>query len=191
MVAIDPRINVPVIIDAVKGSGQNALVRSVYLTIEFAGPSSDWSLHLGKTVAPFIMLGLSGIIHKPLSGKIFNSLKRITDLVETIETNTDLFIDTNGVWLPKNIFTETPGSSDVWRVPFKSFRHGLMYSEGSMDEDTFFTSLSDNGEFMAQHSKKETEAFDLWERSVIEDAKQSYYKNQDMALKWKKPEGEE
>ena len=133
---MDASDNVPVIIDAARGKGKGALIRCVYLTIEGIGPSPDWSLHMSNTKIPYIMLGFTGIIHRPIKGKIFNSPKRIADLVDAIEEQGEFFVDTNGVWLPRRSFKKMPRAGDVWRVPFVTFKFGFMYSEGSLDDNT-------------------------------------------------------
>ncbi|MCK4911313.1 MAG: hypothetical protein KAR83_06710 [Thermodesulfovibrionales bacterium] len=182
--------SVPVIVDATRGKGKGALIRCVYLTIEGIGPSADWTLHLQNTKIPYIMLGFSGIIHRPIKGRTFNSLKRITDLVEAIEKQGEFFMDTNGVWLPRWSFKKAPRGGDVWRVPLGTFKFGLMYSEGRLDDNVFAEGFDGMDKMKAEHSASETKAFAAWEKKVILMARDSYYEKKHMALGWKKAEGE-
>ncbi|HEB02130.1 MAG TPA: hypothetical protein ENI12_02745 [Nitrospirae bacterium] len=187
---MDASDSVPVIIDAVRGKGKDALIRCVYLTIEGIGPSPDWTLYLENTKIPYIMLGFSGIIHRPVKGRIFNSAKRITDLVDAIEKQGEFFVDTNGVWLPKRSFRKKPRGGDVWRVPLGTFKFGLMYSEGSLDDNIFSEGFNAMDTMMAEFSDSETRAFASWEEKIIQRTRDSYHERKHLALGWKNVEGE-
>jgi hypothetical protein len=127
---------VPVLIDSVKDLEGFKMARCMYFSIECDTPSTGWQLELESGDLPFLMLGLSGIITRPVKGHNFKSVEDIETLFESIEMHENLFIDINDIWLPLIVLQDNVKRSSVYRIPFELFNIAYDYTSGrtSMDE---------------------------------------------------------
>ena len=105
----DKAFDVPVVVDDVKRYGKLKMARCTYFTIECDAPSSNWVLELGKKSIPFLLIGLSGLIVRPIrGGRLFESSDSIDELFDTIESHPSLYVDINDLWLPNKLFQGLP-----------------------------------------------------------------------------------
>ncbi len=85
---------VPVIIDSVKTSvrknvdlqrpGEDSSFRLItrcnYLSVECDIPKPGWTLRVSELNLPFLMLGLTGVIHRPFDGERFDTPAKIEEI---------------------------------------------------------------------------------------------------------------
>lgn len=163
-------LTIPVIVDAIKGEGQEALVRCTYFSVECTRPSPGWVLDLNETVkVPFIMLGLQGLIHKPLGrAKLFSSPELINELFNLIDDTEAFFVDTNEVWFK---VSDMPKASRgmVFRVSFELFTYGLRLASLSENEP-----IKTEVTGQASLSRAEHKAFSAWASLQVDDARENF-----------------
>ncbi|MHC4359021.1 MAG: hypothetical protein ACYSTQ_09520 [Planctomycetota bacterium] len=69
---------IPIIIDDIKRYDKFRMSRCTFFSIAYDLPSPDWVLELEDSSIPFFLLGLSGIIWKPMGKrKIFDACDSI------------------------------------------------------------------------------------------------------------------
>lgn len=153
---------IPIMIDDSKNIEGSALTRCVYFSIESDTPSADWGLILRSYSIPFMLIGLSGIITLDLNGYEFKSADDIDKLIDLIEENGNLFVDTNTLWLPSFVFHSKRQRGDICRINSELFIIALNYVNYRMDEIGLF-SQSDNSEHKVEYREIETRAFKDWE----------------------------
>ncbi len=178
-------LDVPVVVDDIKRYGKFKMTRCTYFTIECDAPSSNWVLELGKKSIPFLLVGLSGLIIKPIGdGSLFESSDSIEELFNTIESHPSLYVDINDFWLPNNLFQGAHRRGRVYRVGSKLFRVAYLYREERISEGQFLRRCSELKSHI-RFSKKETRSFVSWSRSQIERARDSYPKSKGLKLEWR------
>jgi hypothetical protein len=181
----DRSFHVPVVVDDVKRYGKFRMTRCTYFTIECDVPSSNWVLGLEKKSIPFLLIGVSGLIIRPIGGgPLFDSPDSIENLFNTIESHPSLYVDINDFWLPNHLFQEPHRRGEVYRVGNKLFHVAYLYREERISEGRFLRrcrELRANIRF----SKKETRSFGIWSRLQIERARESYPKDKGLELKWR------
>jgi len=176
---------VPVVVDDVKSYGKFKMARCTYFTIECDAPSSNWVLELGKKSIPFLLIGLSGLIVRPIGGShLFESSDSIDELLDTIEAHPSLYVDINDLWLPNRLFQGLPHRSQVYRVGFKLFHVAYLYREERISEEQFLRQCSQLRS-PVRLSKKETHSFENWSRFQIQKAKDSFPKNKGLKLEYR------
>ena len=177
--------DVPVVVDDSKSYGKFRITRCTYFTIECDAPSSNWVLELGKKSIPFLLIGLSGLIVRPIrGGRLFESSDSIDELFDTIESHPSLYVDINDLWLPNKLFQGLPHRGQVYRVGFKLFHVAYLYREERISEDQFLRQCSElKGNIRL--SKKETRSFANWSRFQIQKAKDSFPKNKGLRLEYR------
>jgi hypothetical protein len=181
----DRTFDVPVVVDDVKRYGKFKMTRCTYFTIECDAPSSNWVLELGKKSIPFLLIGLSGLIVRPIGGgRLFESSDSIDELFKTIESDPSLYVDINDLWLPNKLFQGLPHRGEVYRVGSRLFHVAYLCREERISEDQFFRQCSEL-KSLIRLSKKETRSFASWSRLQIERARDSYPKSKGLELKWR------
>jgi len=102
-------ITVPITLDGIfrpqaGSAAPEDLSRCIYFTMVAEDPSQNWELVLGNQRIPFILLGLSGIIHSPVSdGPEFDTADQLDSLIETIESISSPYaisVETGVLWVP-------------------------------------------------------------------------------------------
>jgi hypothetical protein len=178
--------SIPIIIDDVKKYKKFQMTRCTYFSIECDAPASGWMLSLGDREIPFYLLGLSGIIFKPLGDKdVFGSEYLIDELFDTIEEHPSLYIDINEIWLPNFLFKQSyPERGSIYRVRDDLFTKAFSFTSNRMSEKDFLSTcehLIENIWF----SEEETKSFSEWGWAQINNAKEAFPKNPALALRWK------
>jgi hypothetical protein len=100
---LPPLSTVPVVTDGLTRVGpQPHLARCVYFTIEANEPNSPWTLSAPNVIVPFLMLGLQGIVFRPVrpDREEFVSPDDWDDLVTTIEQIYGFSVDFEYFWIP-------------------------------------------------------------------------------------------
>lgn len=193
-------VDVPVIIDSVKLPRKNvtspgglraesdlrSITRCNYLSVECDSPKPGWSVRIGGLDLPFLMLGLTGVIHRPFGDEQFDIPAKIESLFLSVEQMGGLLVNINDVWLPNFLFERsgaTPSKGMVFRVHRDLFETAFLYREGCLAHGTFLErchSLSRREAVII--SKKETEAFSIWHKEQISNAVHQYPKNKSLVL---------
>jgi len=179
------KISVPLLIDDTKKYDTFQMARCTYFSIECDVPSPGWQLGIGSEPIPFLMFGLSGIVFKPF-GKdpIFPSPDSIDSLFNTIEENPSLFIDTNDIWLPNEIFPLSPKRGEVYRVDYDLFKAAYLFREDKISENKFLK-ICRELKGRVHYSPEESESFIGWAKRQIAEAKDRYPKKMESALKYR------
>lgn len=179
---------IPVITDDVKMHKIFDITRLTYFSIECDVPSPNWTLILGDQSIPFYLLGLSGIIWKPIGeSDIFNSPYLIEQLFNTIEENPSLYVDINDIWLPNFLFSNFDNvhkRGSVYRVKEDLFIRAHNYRENRIPAKQFQSICKELKDGIA-FSRDETISFQNWINNQIEKAKKLYPKNSKLKLKWR------
>ncbi len=176
---------IPIIIDDIKRYDKFHMSRCTFFSIAYDLPSPDWVLELEDSSIPFFLLGLSGIIWKPMGKKkVFDSCDSISQLFDKIEEHPELYVDTNDIWLPNRSFKDLPHKRGfVYRVKVKLFTEALRYREDQISQKQFLASCS-GLKGSVSFSKKETDSFRKWTTEQVEEARELYPKSKGLALKW-------
>jgi hypothetical protein len=181
----DRTFDVPVVVDDVKCYGKFKITRCTYFTIECDAPSSNWVLELEKKSIPFLLIGLSGLIVRPIGGgRLFESSDSLDELFNTIESHPSLYVDINDLWLPNKLFQGVPHRGDVYRVGIELFHVAYLYREERISEDQFSRQCSER-KGNIRFSKKETRSVENWSRFQIQKAKDSFPKNKGLRLEYR------
>lgn len=181
------RINsIPVMLDDIRKYDDFDMSRCTYFTIESDAPSPNWVLGPQSLNIPFYLLGLSGIIWKPLGDHhIFDSPESIDGLFDAIEDRSELYIDVNDIWLPNYLFDDLPHErGNVYRIEEKLFVESYLYRHDRVSLEQFLKSCEELRKSIA-FSEIETKAFKKWEMNQIEQARDVVYpKKSESELKW-------
>ena len=185
---------IPIITDAVRNIDGYKMVRCSYFTIQSDDPLSNLSLNNSGFESPAILLNLEAIlIGAPNEQKMFNGIKDITALYDYVESNDNLYIDLNDIWVPLNMF----GTGDItqgmlFRIPDYYFslcwklRNDRISAEelyGHIGRDYLDQTTASPPHPLLQHSRKETNAFKRWTKKQIEESRKIYKANKSDTLK--------
>jgi hypothetical protein len=160
------------------------MVRCSYFTIECDIPIPDWTLTLKNSKIPFFVIGLSGIVFRPLGNEyIFETQKLITDFFRSVEKNKDLFIDSNYIWIPDFLFDFELKRGDVYRLTDLLFIAAYKFRKGKINQRPYLAFCQDSKK-LSIYSAKETSAFRQWQKQIIDTARRQYPKNSKLVLKY-------
>lgn len=105
-------ITIPVVADGVPRSGPAPrLARCVYFSITADEPHGSWVLYLPTAPILFLMLGLQGIIHRPLPWRagLFVTPDDWNELVTAIEQQNGFSVDFEYFWVPVALLDRARG----------------------------------------------------------------------------------
>jgi hypothetical protein len=178
--------SIPIIVDDVKNYINFAMTRFTFFSIECDTPSPGWHLGLEERSIPFFLLGLSGIIHRPIGDKeIFDDFTLFDELFDTVEQIPNLFVDFNEIWLPNSLFRRYDcNRSSIFRISSKLFNLAYSFLLNRISYEHF---IAINEEYINQvhFSELETESFKRWHLKNIHIAQETYPKNPEMKLDYK------
>jgi hypothetical protein len=170
----DP-LTVPVVVDSVKSRKNFEMTRVTYFSIECEAPATDWPAALTARGVPFVLLGVSGVVHRPSDqDALFDTPERFETLFDTVETDPLLYVDTNHAWLRNSVFEKAPQRGDVFRVPLELFRTAYRYREGHIGDRELEAEARRWGSEV-KHSAKETAALRHWNDQQIGEARRRYH----------------
>jgi hypothetical protein len=182
--------SIPVILDDIKKYEDFDMSRCSYFTIESdlatesSTPSPNWTLMLQAMNIPFYLIGLSGIIWKPLGeDHIFDSAEMIDDLFDIIESCMELYVDVNDIWLPNYLFHGLPHKRGyVYRITGQLFITAYRYRQEQISRDQFLEFCEEASSDIV-FSEVETQAFSEWEKIQIRQAREIYPKKPESKLR--------
>jgi hypothetical protein len=180
-----PASLIPVMVDSIKKVEDFDMSRCTYFTIETDGPSPDWHLGTEGIDIPSYLLGISGIIYKPLGDKdVFETPQSVDELFDLIESHPELYVDTNDIWLPNDLFEGQPHErGHLYRVDPDLFKEAYAYRQDRIPKDQFIK-FCKGMRGAVIFSEVETEAFKGWQEGQIEVAKKKYHERPERALKY-------
>lgn len=184
--------DIPVLIDDVKTLDAFAMSRCTYFSIDAEAAVDDWVTLLRSRGIPFLIMGVSTVIHRPEVDVLsFGTPDQIDSLFNRIEQTDDLIVETGHIWLPNEMFddyrkrgkhrTNTTGSmarGAVWRISFDLFRQALRFERDLISSDQFILagrSLLRENQLALSYSAEETQVFASWSAAQIEAARSHYY----------------
>jgi hypothetical protein len=186
MTIFSPSTDVPVVVDAVRTFAYFPMVRCNYLSIECDSPKIGWTIGIGSSELPFLMVGLTGIVTKPFVADIFNTVDSIEDLFRRIEDDAGLLVDIDDLWLPMILFRNInirPEVGQVYRLNSDMFAIALDFREGHIDAQYFLERCEQSGRSLSL-SEEEMAAFGQWREEQIRSAFDQYPKNRNLELEW-------
>ena len=181
----------PLLIDAVRRLDGFDMTRCLFFSIDATASVDDWVASLRAQHIPFMLLGVSPVLHRPdLETARFTNAAQIDRLFSTIEDHDGLVVETAHTWLPTmlfetdNRFDLAPGSPDsaarrgtVWRASLPLLQTALRFQHELISSKSFdrrCRALMQTRAAPLTFSPEETEAFRSWSGSQIEAARQNY-----------------
>jgi hypothetical protein len=175
---------VPIMIDDHKNTFEFKMTRVTYFYIEAMEPSENIPLEQTELGMAILPLEFSGVICKPLgAGDYFKTAKQIEALFQTVEQYETLYVDSDNIWVPNDMFNKPPQRAEVYRVPFDLFAR--MYTlcrddaSGAAGKQKITSAAG-----LIKFSKNESFAFLDWTNGIVTEAIAAYPMNKSLALKW-------
>ena len=173
--------DIPIIIDDIKRLDGFDMTRCVYFHIECEDTLDRWFLGLGGESTPFLMLGLSGIIMRPLDGSpVFESPRHVDELFEAVEgfrreerDEPQMNIEIADVWIPNRLFRRRDAArGDVYRATSDLLRGATAFTVGRLSYEGFVRSTYEQ-ENSLRFSELETKVFSGWAVHAIAMSRES------------------
>jgi hypothetical protein len=185
---LQPGQSVPVAVDATREIEGAQMVRVTYFIIASSVPEPMWSLDPGPASQFSVeALGLVGVICGPdRRTPLFGSEADITSLFADIESNEDLSVEVEDLWIPLRWLTPTGTVSrgDVYRLPLSAFHAAYRYRSEQIGLSELIGSISPTA-IIAPFSEAETAAFRAWADARIAEARDVYPKDADLELAYR------
>jgi hypothetical protein len=178
-----PNLKVPILVET-PGRSYFPMVRCHYLAIEYDTPSALWTIGVNGVTMPFLMIGLTGIVHQPLGAEHFNSYRLIDSFYQRIEETAGLSINFEDIWLPAFLFARTQLVGDVYRVGMELFILALAYRDTRSTQQEFEAQCKHLAEDIV-YSEDETRAFGGWSSEQISIVQNREPKDRRLQLKSK------
>ncbi len=180
-------ITVPITVDSVKETDSYRMTRCTYFSIECSEPAPGWSLRTSDIDVQFFMIGLSGVITAPPGGdQFFDTPDQLDHLFNVIEQNKALYVETNDIWLPNDLFLKSgmkPHRGQVYRIGGTLFRAAYLLKEDIRSDDEFMLRIKDmNIPEFVKYSENETEALMVWNKKLIDINREYYHANPEKKL---------
>jgi len=177
--------SIPVMVDDRKDIGEFMMTRAAYYYVEAIEPSPDIPIDHHSLGIPVMPLEFSGVLHKPSeTEEYFETPEQIEELFRSVEGHKSLYVDSDNIWIPNQLFDKTPERGDIYRVPFGFFTK--LYSL-CRDDTSLSAGLSrfNDKHNLIKFSEIETIAFAKWADGIVENAKAAYPKNDHLKLAWR------
>jgi hypothetical protein len=184
--------DIPVLVDDVKHLGDFNMTRLTFFTIDATTAVDDWVALLRERSIPFLLLGLSPVIHRPIVAPTrFTSPGQIDELFKVIEDTEGLVVETAHIWLPNFLFEEDGGKWDlspsgedsgamrgaVWRVSLGLFGKALLFQREVISGARFARQcreLTESSVAPVEYSPEETAVFRVWSTAQIDAGRSNY-----------------
>lgn len=171
--------DIPVLVDDVKRLEGFEMARCTYFTVEAAAAVDDWVAGLRARGSPFLILGISPVLHRPdLEEARFQSAEQVDRLFSAIEEVEGLLVETAHIWLPNFLL---PGGSrergEILRVAFGLFQKALLFQQELIGPERFLEECREllESEYAAvEPSPGETAAFRDWSAAQLDEARRHY-----------------
>lgn len=181
---------IPVILDGmVREGGPGYVGRCVYFSIVADEPRTNWTLGLEMERIPFVMLGLQGIIHRPVEAdeEEFIHPWLLEKLIRRVEEQAGMSVETEFLWLPGWLLEQAwsvspatereapqPTRGSLFRVAAPLFAAAFRAARDGTGFDTLWEGevrVGEGPEPALRYSPVETEAVRRWSREqAVESA---------------------
>jgi hypothetical protein len=133
-----------------------------------------------------LILGLAGIITRPLDAGRFSNVGLIEGLYRRIEDEEGLLIDIGDLWLPLFLFegSSRPEIGYVYRLNKDLFVLAFSFREGNLNIETYIEECR-RMERALTFSEDEMGAFTAWREMQIKNAIDQYPKDSKLRLKYR------
>jgi len=184
---------IPVIVDDVKFQPGFAVTRCRYYAIACDIPAPAWVQFPERARLPFLLVGLSGIIYKPLGQKrLFNTSDRIEALFDAVDSDPEMYIDSNDIWLPNLLFERAgeanPRRGQVWRISTSLFTLADQARRERLTIEKLEEACTTLEGDALRFSPSETRGFRAWGQAQIAKASRIYHSDLSKNLKRPPPE---
>jgi hypothetical protein len=186
-------VTIPVILDAIRNFDDVPMARCVYVAVETDDTSTGWSLDLARARIPFVMAGITAVLHRGIRGEErFDQPATIEALYRAIEAEPTLSIQTSDLWLPVHTLAgseeiSTLARGHVFRVGFPLFALARRFVAERLSQDDYLEAARNLAGTVAP-SPSETEAFRRWNEDQIAYARSVYPKSRELELRWTGPD---
>lgn len=177
-----PKSDVPVLVETL-ARRSFPLVRCHYLVVEYDDPANGWSIAIGGTASPFLMLGLAGIVQQPFGAPLFDRHPLIEGFFQGVE-ETGGSVNFEDLWLPEFLFLTTPTVGDVYRIELALFHAAFEFRDSRISREDFEV-RSKELHNQISFSEAETRAFRGWTDEHIAMAQNGEPKNPELRLRTK------
>lgn len=181
--------SVPVMVDDRKDVGDFKMTRVAYYYVEVTEPLPDIPISTGDLDISTLPLEFSGAIYKPNdASEFFESPEQIEDLFQAVEQYESLYVDSDNLWIPNQLFDKRPERGDIFRVPFGLFTrlYMLVRNNAVLDVDESLARSNDT----VSYSDYETRAFAQWADGILKNVIAAYPKKDELKLKWRADHGD-
>ena len=183
---LEPGKSVPVVVDAVRDIEGNRMARMTYFVVASVVPEPMWQLDPGPASQYSLeALGLVGVICGPdRRTALFRLEGEIGALFQDIESNEDLSVELEDVWVPLDWFSPgtNPERGQVYRLRLDAFREAYRFRSEEATAAHLVEAAPSGG---AIYSPEETNAFREWAKSQITEARSAYPKDETLALSYR------
>lgn len=188
--------HIPVLLDATKRLGDFNMTRLIFFSVDATGAVDDWVARLRAQEIPFLLLGLTAVMHRPdMESVTFVTPAHVNDLFNAIEETEGLVVETDHVWLPNFLFEEQRGQDvkagaghdptgrgALWRISFNAFKQALRFRQEAIGQIQFLETCRELMALptpVATFSPQETTVFRRWSASQFADARANYEQQRD------------
>ncbi|MGW8224860.1 MAG: hypothetical protein ACWGOY_03965 [Anaerolineales bacterium] len=186
---------IPILIDDIKQLQDFNMTRGTFFTIDASGMGDDWVAMLRGQGVPFLILGVTNVLHRPdLKNLLFDSATQIDRLFDRIESVEGLVVESEYIWLPNILFDpqvdsysagQTPAHLQrgaVWRIGFGLFQTALTFRQEVIPADTYIERCRQfihSAQIEIVYSPGESNAFRSWSGEQFEAAKVNFLQQRD------------
>lgn len=173
---MENEITIPIIVDDVKALESFKMTRLIYFSIGATEFFSDFLIEFENIELPVTVIDFHGIITRSIDETRFSTPESIGKLFDTIEDTEGLYVDTNDIWLPNELFPQIMKRGDLVRISTALFKLALAYRSDKLSYNDF---LSGSLELKSEiyKSPDEDKAFKKWSSEQIEYAIERYNKS--------------
>ena len=166
---------IPVLVDDVKQLRDFNMTRGSFFAIDASGMGDDWVAILRQAEVPFMILGLTNVLHRPdVENLLFDTAASIDQLFDQIEAVEGLVVESEFIWLPNFLFDPHIGyystshkpiqleRGAVWRIGFGLFQMAVNFLQEVIAADTYqerFWQMIQSGQIEIGYSHEESKIF--------------------------------
>lgn len=170
--------DVPVLLDDRKSLDGFEMTRCTYFTIQATDRAvDDWVAELRRRELPFLLLGVTAVIHRPsLTQERFETPSDIDTLFDPIEELGGVVVETSHIWLPNYLLDRFEAvRGDVLRLDFGLFRIALLFQREAITMDRLLSVCDEAHRYsIVERSEDETRAFRLWSEEQFDQASANF-----------------
>jgi hypothetical protein len=186
---------IPILLDDVKRLRDFNMTRGSFFTIDASGMGDDWVAILRASEVPFMILGVTNVLHRPdMANLLFELDDSIEQLFDQIEGVDGLVVESEHIWLPNFLFDPHIGvysaqekpiqleRGAVWRIGFGLFQMAVTFLQEVIPAETYKErcwQMIQSGQVEIGYSHDETIAFRLWSEKQFMQARQHFVAQRD------------